>query len=158
MASGLLRGIASELLGRVSGVKQLRYEGVTIAGSEGSEVGLVGFWGRWPLDLCADVPRGPVAIQGGMFAPWEGADVPMRDRESVDRDVCTTFGQVDALISQIAGRQRSLITRGQLRELGIGRRAIDYAVARDRLHRMHLGVGAVRARGGSSPGLRRTVR
>ena len=64
----------------------------------------------------------------------------MADRERLDRDVCTTFGQADGAISRIAERQRALITRAQLKQLGIGRRAIDYAIARGRLHRMHQGI------------------
>jgi very-short-patch-repair endonuclease len=62
------------------------------------------------------------------------------DRARDERDVCTTFGQADAAISRLAGRQRALVTRAQLRELGIGRRAIDYAIARGRLHPIHHGI------------------
>jgi very-short-patch-repair endonuclease len=64
----------------------------------------------------------------------------MADRERDGRDVCTTFGQAERAISGLAGRQRALVTRAQLRELGIGRRAIDYAIARGRLHPIHQSV------------------
>lgn len=64
----------------------------------------------------------------------------MTGREPVRRDVCATFGQADEAISRIAARQRALITRAQLLELGIGRRAIDYAIARGRFHRIHRGI------------------
>jgi very-short-patch-repair endonuclease len=62
------------------------------------------------------------------------------DRARDERDVCTTFGQADAAISRLVGRQLALVTRAQLRELGIGRRAIDYAIARGRLHPIHHGI------------------
>src|ERR1051325_4586792 len=64
----------------------------------------------------------------------------MADRERDERDVCTTFGRAERAISGVAGRQRALVTRAQLRELGIGRRAIDYAIARGRLHPIHQGI------------------
>jgi very-short-patch-repair endonuclease len=60
--------------------------------------------------------------------------------DRVDRDVRTTFGRTDNAISRIAARQRALVTRAQLKELGIECRAIDYAIARGRLHRMHQGI------------------
>jgi very-short-patch-repair endonuclease len=62
------------------------------------------------------------------------------DRGRDERDDCTTFGQADGAISRLAGRQRALITRAQLRELGIGSRAIDYAIARGRLNTVHHGI------------------
>lgn len=43
-------------------------------------------------------------------------------------------------IGQIAARQRALVTRAQLSELGLGRNAIEYALARGRLHRRHHAV------------------
>ena len=43
-------------------------------------------------------------------------------------------------IAQIAARQRALVTRAQLSELGLGRNAIEYALARGRLHRRHHAV------------------
>ena len=64
----------------------------------------------------------------------------MADRGRDERDDCTTFGQADGAISRLAGRQRALITRAQLRELGIGSRAIDYAIARGRLNTVHHGI------------------
>ena len=64
----------------------------------------------------------------------------MADRRRDERDDCTTFGRADGAISRLAGRQRALISRAQLRELGIGRRAIDYAIARGRLNTVHHGI------------------
>jgi hypothetical protein len=64
----------------------------------------------------------------------------VQGREPLGRDVCTTFGQADRAISHIAAGQRALITRAQLKQLGIGRRAIDHAIARGRLHTMHRGI------------------
>jgi len=43
-------------------------------------------------------------------------------------------------IGQIAARQRALVTRAQLSELGLGRNAIEYALARGRLYRRHHAV------------------
>jgi very-short-patch-repair endonuclease len=43
-------------------------------------------------------------------------------------------------IAQIAARQRALVTRAQLAQLGLGRNAIEYAIARGRLHRRHHAV------------------
>jgi hypothetical protein len=64
----------------------------------------------------------------------------MPGREGADWGVRTTFGRADAAISRLAARQRALITRAQLLELGLGRRAIDHAIARGRLHRIHQGI------------------
>jgi very-short-patch-repair endonuclease len=60
--------------------------------------------------------------------------------EGLDWGVGTSVGWPDQAIAAIAGRQRALITRAQLRALGVGRRAIDYAIARGRLHVIHRGV------------------
>jgi very-short-patch-repair endonuclease len=64
----------------------------------------------------------------------------MAAREGADWGVFTTFGRADAAIAQLAACQRGLITRAQLLELGIGSRAIDHALARGRLHRIHQGI------------------
>jgi len=47
---------------------------------------------------------------------------------------------IDRPIGDIAAGQDSLITWSQLRELGLGRGAIEYRVKRGLLHRMHEGV------------------
>ncbi len=47
---------------------------------------------------------------------------------------------VDRLIGERAAGQDSLITSSQLRELGLGRGAIEHRVKRGLLHRMHEGV------------------
>jgi hypothetical protein len=49
----------------------------------------------------------------------------------------------DAQIGEIATRQRSLITRSQLYELGLSRAAIDHSLSRGRLRALHRGVYAV---------------
>jgi very-short-patch-repair endonuclease len=49
-------------------------------------------------------------------------------------------GWPERAIGHVAGRQRGLITRAQLTDLGLGRNAIEYAIARGRLHRLHQGV------------------
>jgi very-short-patch-repair endonuclease len=52
----------------------------------------------------------------------------------------------DARSADVAGRQRGLITHGQLLGLGVSSSAIGRAVARGRLHRVHHGVYSVIAR------------
>jgi very-short-patch-repair endonuclease/predicted transcriptional regulator of viral defense system len=47
---------------------------------------------------------------------------------------------VDRLIAHVAEGQRGLVTRRQLRELGLGRGAIDRRIARGALHPLHRGV------------------
>jgi very-short-patch-repair endonuclease len=49
-------------------------------------------------------------------------------------------GWPDRAIGEIAGRQRTMITRKQLLALGISSAAIDRAIRRGRLHRVHQGV------------------
>ena len=49
-------------------------------------------------------------------------------------------GWPDRAIAQIAGRQRTMITRRQLLELGVASVSIDHAIRRGRLHRVHQGV------------------
>jgi hypothetical protein len=50
---------------------------------------------------------------------------------------------VDQAIAALAAKQRGHVTRGQLLDLGLKPRAIDYRVKVGRLHRVHLGVYAV---------------
>jgi predicted transcriptional regulator of viral defense system len=54
-----------------------------------------------------------------------------------------SIGWPDRAIAAIAARQQALITRGQLVGLGVGRGAIENALARGRLHRIHRGVYAL---------------
>ena len=49
----------------------------------------------------------------------------------------------DAAIAALAGRQHGLVTRRQLVELGLGRRAIGHRLEQGRLHPVHRGVYAV---------------
>jgi very-short-patch-repair endonuclease len=49
----------------------------------------------------------------------------------------------DGAIAELAERQYGVVTRRQLHELGFGRGAIELALARGRLHRVHAGVYAV---------------
>jgi REase_MTES_1575/Transcriptional regulator, AbiEi antitoxin len=49
----------------------------------------------------------------------------------------------DELIAGLAERQHGVVTRAQLLELGIGRRAIGHRIQRCRLHVIHRGVYAV---------------
>jgi len=49
-------------------------------------------------------------------------------------------GWPDRAVTELAGRQRSLVTRRQLLALGAGADAIDRALRRGRLHRAHHGV------------------
>jgi predicted transcriptional regulator of viral defense system len=46
-------------------------------------------------------------------------------------------------LSQLADRQHGVVARRQLLELGMGSRAIEHGLARDRLHMVHRGVYAV---------------
>jgi very-short-patch-repair endonuclease len=50
---------------------------------------------------------------------------------------------VDRAVAALARRQHGIVTRGQLRELGLGDGAITARCAAGRLHRMHWGVYAV---------------
>src|SRR4051812_17656931 len=59
-----------------------------------------------------------------------------------------TYGQrrtsaVDHAIAALAGRQYGVVTRDQLRRLGLSEAEIDYRVAIGRLHVIHRGVYAV---------------
>jgi hypothetical protein len=58
----------------------------------------------------------------------------------VDWGVSIPVGWPDQAIAQIAARQRALITRAQLRALGLRPSAIEHAVARGRVHRIHQGI------------------
>ncbi|MGH2924331.1 MAG: DUF559 domain-containing protein [Solirubrobacterales bacterium] len=48
-----------------------------------------------------------------------------------------------AAVWRLARAQHGVVTRAQLRELGLGRAAIEHRLRRGRLHRIHLGVYAV---------------
>jgi hypothetical protein len=50
---------------------------------------------------------------------------------------------VDREIAAVAERQHGVVSRLQLREIGLGRGAIDFRVARHRLHQVHFCVYAV---------------
>jgi uncharacterized protein YjiS (DUF1127 family) len=49
----------------------------------------------------------------------------------------------DPLIASLAGRQRGLVTRRQLREAGVGSEAIRHRLEQKRLHEQHRGVYSV---------------
>jgi very-short-patch-repair endonuclease len=49
----------------------------------------------------------------------------------------------DRLIADLAGRQHGVVARTQLARIGLGRGAIEWRLARGRLHRVHVGVYAV---------------
>lgn len=49
----------------------------------------------------------------------------------------------DGAIAALAGRQHGVVSRRQLLELGLGRRAIGHRIERGRLHAVHRGVYAV---------------
>jgi very-short-patch-repair endonuclease len=49
-------------------------------------------------------------------------------------------GWPDRAIAEIAGRQRTMITRRQLLALGVSSTAVEHALRRGRLHRVHQGV------------------
>jgi hypothetical protein len=50
---------------------------------------------------------------------------------------------IDRAIAELATRQHGVVSRAQLRDLGVADSAIGYRVARGRLHRVHQGVFAV---------------
>src|SRR4051812_35267673 len=50
---------------------------------------------------------------------------------------------VDREIAALAARQHGVVSRGQLRDLGLADSAIGYRVSSGRLHRVHRGVFAV---------------
>jgi very-short-patch-repair endonuclease len=58
-------------------------------------------------------------------------------------DVCGTGARCEPAIARLAGRQRGLVTRDQLREIGLTRDAIDNRVKSSYLHPVHHGVYAV---------------
>jgi hypothetical protein len=85
-----------------------------------------------------------VALRRGVGCLLRGRELtPHADSQGVDWGLCTTWARADGTIATVAGRQRALITRAQLIELGLGRRAIDHAISRGRLHVMHRGVYAL---------------
>jgi very-short-patch-repair endonuclease len=52
-------------------------------------------------------------------------------------------GPLDGAIAALAGRQHGVVTRAQLRALGLSDDAVDKRAERGRLHRLHRGVYAV---------------
>jgi very-short-patch-repair endonuclease len=50
---------------------------------------------------------------------------------------------VDAAIAELARRQHGVVARRQLRDMGVGRQAIDHRLREARLHAVHRGVYAV---------------
>lgn len=82
------------------------------------------------------------ALPGGAWdVPVLGErERPAPDSERVGWDVSVPVGWPDRAIAQIGAAQRALITRGQLKELDLGPSAIEHALARGRLHRVHQGV------------------
>ena len=58
----------------------------------------------------------------------------------VGRDVFGGFGWPDRQVGELAGAQRSLITRRQLLTLGVSSDMVGRALQRGRLHRMHQGI------------------
>src|SRR3954470_1025201 len=50
---------------------------------------------------------------------------------------------LDGAVGSLAARQHGVVSRGQLRELGLADSAIGYRIASGRLHRVHRGVFAV---------------
>src|SRR5689334_10277437 len=52
-------------------------------------------------------------------------------------------GPLDHAIARLAEAQHGVVAIRQLLELGIGRKAIEYALRTGRLHRLHRGVYAV---------------
>jgi very-short-patch-repair endonuclease len=67
-------------------------------------------------------------------------DRPTLDATGADWDVSGPVGWPDRAIAQVAASQRALITRAQLVELGVGLSAIEHALKRGRLHRIHQGI------------------
>lgn len=51
--------------------------------------------------------------------------------------------EIDASLAALAGRQYGVVTRAQLRRLGVGETGIDERVRTKRLHRLHRGVYSV---------------
>jgi predicted transcriptional regulator of viral defense system len=64
-------------------------------------------------------------------------------RESRDMRGKLATRPLDAAVAQAARRQYGVVTRAQLRSLGLSADAIDRRVAAGRLHRLHRGVYAV---------------
>jgi very-short-patch-repair endonuclease len=70
-----------------------------------------------------------------------GGDVAWRDVRAIRGDRATT--PIDAVVAQVARDQHGVVSRRQLRALGLSDDAIDRRVAAGRLHRLHRGVYAV---------------
>jgi very-short-patch-repair endonuclease len=64
----------------------------------------------------------------------------MREVDDIDPDSWGECRPVDRRVAEVAERQHGVVTRRQLLELGIGRRAIEHRVAVGRLHVVHRGV------------------
>ena len=76
---------------------------------------------------------------------WDVPVAPEREHPTLDAsaaewDVSGPVGWPDRAIARIAAGQRALITRAQLVELGAGLSAIEHALKRGRLHRVHQGI------------------
>jgi very-short-patch-repair endonuclease len=87
----------------------------------------------------------------GVLNAWEVGNAPMRIVTASNGALTMSIGWPDRAIAAIAARQQALITRGQLVELGVGRGAIEHALARGRLHAMHRGVYALVANAALPP-------
>jgi very-short-patch-repair endonuclease len=55
----------------------------------------------------------------------------------------TKLAKADARVAAIAGRQHGVVAIGQLRSLGLSRKAVNHRIEAGRLHRVHRGVYAV---------------
>jgi very-short-patch-repair endonuclease len=80
-----------------------------------------------------------------LWEPWDVRHVGGDQRPSVPltgvkRDDKQVVGWPDREISAIGAVQQAIIAREQLLELGVGRGAINHAIARGRLHLRHRGV------------------
>jgi very-short-patch-repair endonuclease len=81
----------------------------------------------------------------GPEAAWDVPVLGERERPAANAseigwDVSVTVGWPDRAIARIAATQRALITRVQLSDLGLGPSAIEHALKRGRLHRIHQGL------------------
>jgi very-short-patch-repair endonuclease len=65
---------------------------------------------------------------------------PAAGASGIGWDVSVPVGWPDRAIARIGATQRALITRAQLSDLGLGPSAIEHALKRGRLHRIHRGL------------------
>lgn len=74
-------------------------------------------------------------------------DPPMPKSRVVDHDVAGEPHSISAekAIRRIAERQHGIVTRAQLRKLGLGKGLIDYRLATERIDEVHRGVYALNA-------------